>query len=585
MHLASKTRIAVLATALVGFALTSTASAQTHEPPSVDLPFHHDTGYAENTGQGFEVVHSFPVTVENTGWLRLHFSAVELSGDVYAGTGSMVRVTSLEDGAVQSHNEIHVKEWDNYTAYFNGDSVLVEVLSYPNTGASRVVLDVVTAGTAFVEKSQCGGVDDRVLSTDPRAARLMTMGCTGWLIDDAAGCLLSAGHCGVNGSTTVQFNVPLSTSSGSLRHPGPEDQYSVDAASVQSYYGGIGNDYAYYGVHPNSTTGLTPAVAQGSTYILALPPSFSSGQQIRVTGYGVDYDTPTRNQVEQTNSGNRLSYGGSVLEYVVDTEGGNSGSPVIFESTGEAIGIHTNGGCSPPSQGNLGTGLNNGGLQSVLATPRGVCDDGLRAEFVGNPRSGMAPLLVAFTDSSTGGAISWSWNFGDGGTSNLQNPGYNYLNPGTFTVTLTVGDGIGYDSEVKTNYIVVDPALNAYTNSYNGSGINPMVYTSTNLPVLGTAWKVDVDGGSIGASGLSFVVGYSAPIGGVFTAFGELLIDTTSSWMLTSVSGGSSGISHHTINIPNDPVLAGLVAFTQGFLNNVGGSSQLTNAIEAGLGY
>ena len=45
------------------------------------------------------------------------------------------------------------------------------------------------------------------------------------------------------------------------------------------------------------------------------------------------------------------------------------------------------------------------------------------AAFTGTPLSGDAPLNVAFTDASTG-ATSWSWDFGDGGTSNAQSPNY-----------------------------------------------------------------------------------------------------------------------------------------------------------------
>lgn len=52
-------------------------------------------------------------------------------------------------------------------------------------------------------------------------------------------------------------------------------------------------------------------------------------------------------------------------------------------------------------------------------------------------------LVVTFTDESTdanGTIISWEWNFGDGGTSSLQNPVHTYTAAGTYTVTLTVTD-------------------------------------------------------------------------------------------------------------------------------------------------
>jgi PKD repeat protein len=46
-------------------------------------------------------------------------------------------------------------------------------------------------------------------------------------------------------------------------------------------------------------------------------------------------------------------------------------------------------------------------------------------------------LAVTFTDLSTN-AITWAWDFGDGNTSNTQNPTYVYSTDGTYNVCLTV---------------------------------------------------------------------------------------------------------------------------------------------------
>ena len=49
---------------------------------------------------------------------------------------------------------------------------------------------------------------------------------------------------------------------------------------------------------------------------------------------------------------------------------------------------------------------------------------------------------LQFHGSATDGILqySWHWDFGDGGTANIQNPTHTYANPGTYTVTLTVTD-------------------------------------------------------------------------------------------------------------------------------------------------
>lgn len=70
---------------------------------------------------------------------------------------------------------------------------------------------------------------------------------------------------------------------------------------------------------------------------------------------------------------------------------------------------------------------------------------------------------IQFTDQSTNIAQQWAWNFGDGGTSTLQNPVHTYTAAGTYTVTLVVTNTVGSDSEVQTAYITVTalPATSA----------------------------------------------------------------------------------------------------------------------------
>ncbi len=57
--------------------------------------------------------------------------------------------------------------------------------------------------------------------------------------------------------------------------------------------------------------------------------------------------------------------------------------------------------------------------------------------FEGVPVSGPAPLQVQFTDQTTPTPATWVWDFGDGNTSNVQNPLHTYNTPGTYDVSLT----------------------------------------------------------------------------------------------------------------------------------------------------
>ena len=346
-------------------------SAQAGAPPSFEVHYPYDTGSVENRGKGLapEVIATFPVHYTGVPWMRLTFGAVDLGGDLLSGTGSILRVTSHFDGAVQELDARTLRQWGHTTAYFNGDAVQVEILAWPGGGPNRVLVERLELGVPpGAWNTQCGPTDDRVLSNDPRAGRVLPAGCSGWMIDDCNTCLLSAGHCSA-GIDVVQFNVPLSLSNGAIQHPPPSDQYSVDDSSLQS-----GNDWAYFGVFPNSTTGATALQSQGARYTLAAPPPVS-GQTMRVTGYGSDSSPPTHNSVQQTSIGPHVGTG-NFLQYAADTEGGNSGSPVIWEETGLAVAIHTNGGCGQTGGANSGTSVTLPSLQAALANPMGLCRSG-----------------------------------------------------------------------------------------------------------------------------------------------------------------------------------------------------------------
>ena len=393
--------------------LPATAQAQTAMEEQTQMMLQRDTGWVTNSGTERQVIASFTVDVPGASWVRLYFGTeTTLGGNLFQGTGAYLVVTSHADGAVQVLNEVALEQWQNTSAYFNGDAVQVDLVAHPGPAMHRVnIKQVDLAWGSF--QSQCGSVDDRVPDTDPRSGRLLPIGCTGWLIDDCAGCSLTAGHCTGNISV-LQFNVPPSTSGGGLQMPPPEDQYAVDAASVQSNGGqGVGNDWAYFGTFPNSNTGLTAAEAQG-TFTLGVAPA-PAGNNIRITGYGTDNTPLSRNQTLQTHVGPMAVNSGTQLGYTTDTEGGNSGSPVIWEETGLAVGIHTHGGCGS-SGWNNGTNLQHPALQAALANPQGVCEGG-SLDLVGSVPQTVLPnqpldVQVNVVGSFTPGSVMVHWRNG-----------------------------------------------------------------------------------------------------------------------------------------------------------------------------
>ncbi len=67
----------------------------------------------------------------------------------------------------------------------------------------------------------------------------------------------------------------------------------------------------------------------------------------------------------------------------------------------------------------------------------------LRANFDAAPTSGVAPLTVVFTNTSTGNYTDSLWNFGDGLTSTQTSLTHTYVAVGTYTVSLTVSKMTG----------------------------------------------------------------------------------------------------------------------------------------------
>jgi uncharacterized repeat protein (TIGR01451 family) len=97
------------------------------------------------------------------------------------------------------------------------------------------------------------------------------------------------------------------------------------------------------------------------------------------------------------------------------------------------------------------------------------------ADFIGTPTSGARPLTVNFTDQSMGDITSWSWDFGDGGSSTQQNPSHIYNTTGDFTVSLTVTGPGGSDTKTRTNYIhVTEPTCYTLTRTHTGTGNDPI---------------------------------------------------------------------------------------------------------------
>ena len=392
-------------TLVAGLLLTGTALAQQSlEAPlqSFDVAFAHDTGFVANLSAVPEVVISFTVHVEGAHWLRLHFSSVELAGEWSSETGSILRMTSLRDAEVQELHSRGVEQWQGSSAYFNGDTLLVEVLAQPHQRANRLVMERAVAGLSPIGADFGCGVDTRIPSSDGRVARILPLGCTAFLIADCQSCFLSAGHC-VAAGMVAQFNVPLSQTNGTLVHPPIADQFPIDPVSVQSQNAGVGFDWAYFGGLTNNL-GETPMQRQRARFVVTDVPPFDPADAIRVNGHGVALGA--LNQTQQTELGTWTGITTNVVRFTTFVVPGNSGSPVIHGPTGAVLGIVTHDDCGPNNtQNNHATRWIHPNLQAALANPMGVCA-GTTCASVGTPFCPTGPSMSVISGSGSSSIAS-----------------------------------------------------------------------------------------------------------------------------------------------------------------------------------
>lgn len=394
-------------------------------PPAEVFAYDMDTGPNDGVGDDFYEAYVDVIQLPEIDWLRVWFADYDL------GQRSYIEITSLKDGGVQRLDSRSIRYWYDSSAFFNGDAVEIVLVVAPGDRGVFFRLAGVLGGNwiEFPYVSQVGepgpatslcGADNRVVSSDSRVGRVtylngasLSPGCTGWLV--ANGAVLTAGHCvdfdpdatsascgpllpdGVvetsflNG--VLEFNVPNSLSNGTPVLSAPQNQFPVNSVSAFNFDGcgqGLGKDFAVYRINPNTGTGENAHVGRGFFRVTRSNPA--AGNTIRITGYGTDSTPPgssggrnAQNQTNQTSTGpyvdEVVSADGIRHRYQTDTTGGNSGSPIIWNSNGLTIGIHTNAGCASNGSGaNSGTSFEHnpleGGLDNFPGSTTVYVDDG-----------------------------------------------------------------------------------------------------------------------------------------------------------------------------------------------------------------
>jgi PKD repeat protein len=202
------------------------------------------------------------------------------------------------------------------------------------------------------------------------------------------------------------------------------------------------------------------------------------------------------------------------------------------------------------------------------------------AHFSATPTSGNVPLAVQFTDASTGVVDSWSWHFGDGGTSTSQNASHTYSAPhgGIYTVTLTVTNAGGSGSATATITAKPLPPV-AHFSASPTAGQAPITvhFTDGSTGVIDSwAWTFgDGQSSSTPSPAHTYTQGGNFPValtvknlGGTGSASASISVTAPPSPPFILVSRGNEQITVSGSHFPpNVPVVIRLIDPQNGYLD------------------
>ena len=196
-------------------------------------------------------------------------------------------------------------------------------------------------------------------------------------------------------------------------------------------------------------------------------------------------------------------------------------------------------------------------------------NDSIKAKFsFSTPTTCTTPVVVKFTDQSFGtNLVKWTWSFGDGGTSNLQNPSHNYTTQGLYTAKLIIENNTGCKDSIEQKSVVSAGVFKAdFTNTANVCQGKAVIFTNTSIPfaILDSSRWFFGDGST--ASAINPVKTYTSP--GTYTVkvisyFGKCKDSTTKT--ITIVAGPKADFTANPRGICKPPL-------TVNFTNNSTGA-------------
>lgn len=142
------------------------------------------------------------------------------------------------------------------------------------------------------------------------------------------------------------------------------------------------------------------------------------------------------------------------------------------------------------------TAIDSNGCTHTKSSPNAVFVPGPIADFTASQSTICDSSMVQFTDMSSS-AVSWSWTFGDGNSSNVQHPNHMFDSQGWYTVALIVQDSMGCaTSAIMDTMITVLESPKALFTVSDTLGCNPFTMTMIDQTVGADSWVWNMGDGS-----------------------------------------------------------------------------------------
>ncbi|MEV4351197.1 PQQ-dependent sugar dehydrogenase [Actinoplanes sp. NPDC049596] len=245
------------------------------------------------------------------------------------------------------------------------------------------------------------------------------------------------------------------------------------------------------------------------------PPEFGGGSESPMGGpvYRYSASNPSTTKFPQSFDGQFFAgeFGRGWIKPIVVNANGTPGTIDTFPWGGKQVMDSAFGPDGSLYVLDYGTGYFNGDANSALYRYDYVAgaNRAPTAAASATPTSGAAPLTVAFSSAGSsdpeGGALTYSWAFGDGTTSTAANPTKTYASNGTYSATLTVRDPQGATGSAS---VTVTVGNTAPTITINTPSAGQLVSFGDSVP-----WSVtvtDPEDGTIDCSKvtMAYVLGH-----------------------------------------------------------------------------